>query len=349
MGLSFNIEPLSNELDKIIQSKIDLKTKPIGSLGKLEQIAFQIAKIQNTTVPRLNQPTIVVFAADHGIAKTGLVNPYPQEVTFQMVMNFVQGGAAINIFAKQNNIELKVVDAGVNFDFGETPEIINQKIDFGTKNYLEEQAMTSAQLEDCFIKGSDIVEKTFNSGCNIIGFGEMGISNTSSSALLMSSICDLPIESCVGNGTGVDSEQLQTKIETLGKAQVKHQNIDTNDPMELLQTFGGFEIAQMCGAMLKAAELGMTIIVDGFISTAALLVAQKINSHVLDYCVYSHHSNEKGHGMMLAYLFAKPIIGIDMRLGEGSGIAVAYPLIESACKFLNEMASFESANITNKA
>lgn len=345
---TFNIKPVSNLLDKAIQSKIDLKTKPLGALGTLESIALQLCRIQRTSEPHLYLPTIAVFAADHGIAKEGLVNPYPQEVTFQMVMNFLSKGAAINVFAAQNNIDLKIIDAGVNYDFKATEGLIDTKIAFGTKNYLEEPAMTLEQCNDALTKGAAIVEGCFNAGSNCIGFGEMGIGNTSSSALLMNAICQLPLEDCVGNGTGVNDEQFQLKLNTLKQVQKRHAAINNNDPFALLHTFGGFEIAQMCGGMLKAAELGMTILVDGFISTAALLVAHCINKHVLGYSICTHQSEEQGHRTMLSYLNKKALISISMRLGEGSGIAVAYPLLISACSFMNNMASFESAAVSNK-
>lgn len=348
MGIKFDIAPFPKVLESVIQHKIDGKTKPIEALGRLEKLALQIGSIQQTLTPALTNPTIVVFAADHGIAKEGLVNPYPQEVTYQMVMNFISGGAAINVFAKQNNINLQIVDAGVNHDFGNIEGLIHNKIDFGTQNYLETEAMTLEQCEKAIQSGANVVQKLHNDNCNTVGFGEMGIGNTSSSALLMSLICNLPIEKCVGNGTGVNPEQFQLKLKTLKEVLIKHKNVDQSNPIELLRTFGGFEIAQMCGGMLKAAELKMTILVDGFISTAAMLVASKINNKIVEYAVYSHHSNELGHGLMLAYLMAKPIINIEMRLGEGSGIAVAFPIINSACTFLNEMASFDSAKVTNK-
>jgi nicotinate-nucleotide--dimethylbenzimidazole phosphoribosyltransferase len=345
----FNIQPLSTQLDEAIQTKIDLKTKPIGALGTLESIALQLCRIQQTLEPKLTATTIAVFAADHGIAKEGLVNPYPQEVTFQMVMNFLGKGAAINVFAAQHQIALKVVDAGVNYDFNGAPGLIDAKVAYGTQNYLEGPAMTPEQCEEALQKGADIVVDSHQNGSNCIGFGEMGIGNTSSSALLMSALCGLPLEDCVGKGTGVNTEQFQLKLKTLKQAQEKHQTVDSTDPMLALQTFGGFEIAQMCGGMLKAAELGMCILVDGFISSAALLVAQAFNKNVLDYAICTHQSEEQGHIAMLNYLDKKALISIGMRLGEGSGIAVAYPLLQSACDFMQKMASFEAAAVSNKA
>ena len=325
--------------------KINNKTKPPGSLGLLEKIALQIGTIQNTLTPALNKPTIVVFAGDHGIVKEG-VSPFPQEVTYQMVFNFLQGGAGINVFSQQNGIDIKVVDAGVNFNFDPHPDLINAKIDHGTKSYLDEPAMTEAQCNSAVKKGGDIVQDIYDSGCNVIGFGEMGIGNTSSAAIIMSLLCKLPLEECIGRGTGLDDAGLEKKKTILKQALSKHHFEHT--PLNVLTVFGGFEIAMICGAMLKAAELKMIILVDGFITTAALLVAKGINEQVLDYCIFSHQSNEQGHTSMLQHLKATPVLHLGMRLGEGTGAAVAYPVIQAAVNFLNQMASFESAGVSNQ-
>ena len=325
--------------------KINNKTKPPGSLGLLEKIALQIGTIQNTLTPALNKPTIVVFAGDHGIVKEG-VSPFPQEVTYQMVFNFLQGGAGINVFSQQNGIDIKVVDAGVNFNFDPHPDLINAKIDHGTKSYLDEPAMTEAQCNSAVKKGGDIVQDIYNSGCNVIGFGEMGIGNTSSAALIMSLLCKLPLEECIGRGTGLDDAGLEKKKIILKQALSNHNFEHT--PLNVLTVFGGFEVAMICGAMLKAAELKMIILVDGFITTAALLVAKGINEQVLDYCIFSHQSNEQGHTSMLQHLKATPVLHLGMRLGEGTGAAVAYPVIQAAVNFLNQMASFESAGVSNQ-
>jgi nicotinate-nucleotide--dimethylbenzimidazole phosphoribosyltransferase len=328
-----------------LQHKIDFKTKPIGSLGSLEKLAFQIGLVQNTVTPELSNKTIVVFAGDHGIAKNG-VSAYPQEVTFQMVMNFLQGGAAINIFSNQNNITLKIIDSGVNFDFEINENLTNAKIAYGTNSFLKEKAMTENQLQQCFYKGAEIVNQIFKNGCNVIGFGEMGIGNTSSATMLMSYICNLPIEKCVGRGAGLDDLQFENKITILKQAKTFHGHLE--NPKEVLQTFGGFEIAQMCGAMLSAFENNMLILVDGFIASSAFLVAYKINAAIIKNAIFCHLSDEFGHQNLLNYLGVEPLLKLNMRLGEGTGCAVAYPVIESAVNFLNNMASFESARISNK-
>ncbi len=336
-----------NELFKTaLQKKIDLKTKPLGALGDLETLAFKIGCIQNTKSPKISNPTIVVFAGDHGIAKKGEVNPFPQEVTAQMVYNFINGGAAINVFTKTNDIHLKVVDAGVNHTFENDLNIINAKIDFGTKNYQDQPAMTLTQCQEACFKAEKIVTNIYSNGCNTIGFGEMGISNTSSASLLMAYIMNIPITECVGSGTGLNSDGINKKSNILSEIYNKY---NPQTPQEALATFGGFEIAMLCGAILKAAELKMVIVIDGFIVSAALLVAQAINKNVLDYCVFAHNSNEQGHIKILEFLNVKPLLSLELRLGEGTGAALAMPLIKASADFLNNMASFESAGISNES
>jgi nicotinate-nucleotide--dimethylbenzimidazole phosphoribosyltransferase len=345
------METVSTTLQSELRHKIDFKTKPPGSLGMLEGIALRVGKIQQSLTPQLHKPHIVVFAGDHGIAATGLVNPFPQAVTAQMVLNFLAGGAAINVFCRQNHIELKVVDSGVNFsfDYGIGGErFISAKIAPGTKNYLHENAMTEREALFAIEKGKEIVAGIAAKGCNMIGFGEMGIGNTSSAALIMSSILQMPIDKCAGRGTGVNEEQLRIKIETLEKVFIIHKlDSISNDPVQLLAKIGGFEIAMMAGASLEAARQRMVIVVDGFISTASLLIAHQINESVLANCVFGHCSEEAGHRKMLDYLEAEPLLRLGLRLGEGTGAALAMPLIQSAVNFLNEMASFESAGVSS--
>ncbi|WP_437824739.1 nicotinate-nucleotide--dimethylbenzimidazole phosphoribosyltransferase [Tenacibaculum mesophilum] len=343
--MTTTITPISKDLQNELQEEINFKTKPIGALGSLEKIAMQIGLIQNTTTPVLSKPTIMVFAGDHGIATTGKVSPYPQEVTQQMVFNFLQGGAAINVFCKQNNIHLNIVDAGVNADFETHPQLTNAKIAKGTQDYSTTKAMTSKQCQEALEKGRQLVRKVYSEGCNVIGFGEMGISNTSSAALLMSYFTNTPIENCVGRGTGVDDKGLQTKIDILCEVYKLHAD-SISTPMEVLTAFGGFEIVMMCGAMLEAASLKMTLLIDGFIVTAALLAAHAMESDILDYCIFCHNSGEQGHQKMLEFLNAEPLLNLGLRLGEGTGCAVAFPIIQSSVNFLNEMATFKSANVS---
>ncbi len=328
---------------KALQEKINNKTKPLGALGQLETLALQIGSIQNTLNPKLSNPTILVFAADHGIEG---VSAYPSEVTAQMVLNFLQGGAAINAFCQQHDITLEIIDAGVNYDFQSQPQLIDAKIAKGTKNYLHDMAMTMAELNLCFEKSSEIIETVFQRGCNIIGFGEMGIANTSSASLIMSQLSGIALSLCVGRGTGLNDEQLQHKLELLTQAQNRHPNL--TKPKEILATFGGFEIAQICGAMLAAYQKNMLLMIDGFIASAAFLVAQHIEPKIQQNAIFCHLSDESGHKLLLDYLNAKPLLQLGMRLGEGTGCAVAYPIINSAVTFLNQMASFDSAGVSDK-
>jgi len=338
----FDIQPLSQALAPALQAKIDQKTKPLGALGQLEALALQIGLIQNSLSPSLTKPCIIVFAGDHGVAAAG-VSAYPQAVTAQMVANFASGGAAINVFARQHQIDLLIVDAGVNADLSAMPGLIDAGIGKGTANFLEQPAMTREQCAMALAKGAELVLKQRDQGCNCIGFGEMGIGNTSSAALIMHCLTGLPLENCVGRGTGLDDAQLRHKVSILQQALTRHPGL--SDPSEVLATFGGFEIAMMTGAYLKAAELSMLILVDGFIAGSALLAAAGLRPAVLDYCVFSHMSGEQGHRALLDHLHARPLLNLDMRLGEGSGIALAYPLLLSAVVFLNEMATFAEAGV----
>src|SRR5687767_7892482 len=300
---------------------INTKTKPIGSLGRLEEIALQVGIIQNTTKPSIKAPHIVVFAADHGIAATGLVNPYPQEVTAQMVLNFINGGAAINVFCRQNKIQLKVIDAGVKYDFASryNKDFINAKIANGTNDYNGGHAMSNEEALAAIAKGRQIVlQVSSETNCNCIGIGEMGIGNTSSASLIMSSILGLPVEDCIGCGTGTDDEQFQIKTKVLMEVYAFHELRKlSSSPLTLLSQIGGLEIAQMVGAYLEAFEEKMIIVVDGFISTAALLLAHQINPLVLENCIFAHTSSEKGHSSILNYFKVKPLLNLGLRLGEG--------------------------------
>jgi nicotinate-nucleotide--dimethylbenzimidazole phosphoribosyltransferase len=329
-----------------LQSKIDNKTKPAGSLGRLELLALKIGLMQNTLTPRLQRPVMMVFAGDHGIVDAG-VSPFPQAVTQQMVLNFLAGGAGINVFAKQSGMQVRVIDAGVNHVFPPHPELIDAKVEMGTRNFLHEPAMTAAQCEQSLMRGAELAQAEINAGSNVFGFGEMGIGNTSVAAALMSVLCGLPVAQCAGRGTGLDDAGLQKKIAVIERA-LQHHHLDGKDPIQALATFGGFEIAMMAGAMLGAAEQKALLIIDGFIATAALLVAARMQPAVLEYCVFAHCSDEAGHKLLLEQLHAEPLLGLGLRLGEGTGAALAYPLIQAAVNFLNNMASFESANISRQ-
>jgi len=340
--LGFVICSRSETLGSLLQAKIDQKTKPLGALGQLESLGLQIGLCQNTLTPHLNKPCIIIFAGDHGIVESG-VSAYPQTVTAQMVANFLSGGAAISVFARQHKLELLIVDAGVNADLTSHPGLIDAKIGKGTKNFLTQSAMTIDACIEAIQAGAERVLQQHDDGCNCIGFGEMGIGNTSSAAMLMHCLTAMPLAQCVGRGTGLNDDQLHNKVGILQQALKQHKGI--TEPLDVLATFGGFEIAMMVGAYLKAAELGMLIMVDGFIASTALLVAYKLHPQVLDYCVFSHVSSEQGHQALLDQLNAKALLKLDLRLGEGSGIALAYPLLQSAVIFLNEMATFSEAGV----
>jgi len=335
---------ITADFSTLLQEKIDTKTKPVGSLGTIEKLAFQLATVFESLSPKIINPNIVVFAADHGIANHG-VSAYPQDVTRQMVANFLEGGAAINVFCKQNDIMLSIVDAGVNYDFPTNTGLINNKIAKGTQSFLHIPAMSETELDLCFEKGKAVVENIAKTGSNCIGFGEMGIGNTSPASVLMSILTGYSIEDCTGKGTGVEDEKLLQKQNLLQKA---IQNYAGQAELKAqLAYFGGFEIMQMASAMLEAFNQKMIILVDGFICSVAFLIASKINPEIIKNAVFCHCSAEKAHQKLLDYLNAKPILNLDLRLGEGTGCAIAFPILKSAEVFLNEMASFESAGVSN--
>ena len=342
---TWTIIPPDAALSAAIRHRIDTKTKPLGALGQLEALAHQIALVQQTLTPALHRPHVLVFAADHGIAQAG-VSQYPPEVTHQMVRNFAGGGAAINVFCRQHGLGLTIVDAGVRGSFADLPAVRDEKIAEGTRNFLHEPAMSAAQCADALRRGARLTDELHAAGCNVLGVGEMGIGNTSAAAVLMHLLTGRPLAECVGRGTGLDAAGLAHKLATLTQAVAAHPGIGP-DPLAVLATFGGFEIAQMCGALLRAAEHGMLLLIDGFIASAALLVAARLAPAVLGYCVFCHESGEQGHRLLLAELGGQPLLRLGLRLGEGTGAALAYPLVQAAAAFLNEMASFESAGVSD--
>ena len=330
-------------LAAMLDQAISSKTKPPGSLGALETLARQVGLIQQSVDVTVRAPAIIVFAADHGVVAEG-ISAYPQSVTWQMVENFLAGGAAINVFARQSGCALQVVDAGVNHDFGPRDGLVDCKVAMGTANFALHSAMSGAQCAQAMEHGMRLVRRLEG---NVVGFGEMGIGNTTAAAALMHKLTGIPVAHCVGAGTGLTPEGILHKQQVIEAAVAKHSGVD--DPLAILATFGGFEIAMIAGAMLKAAERRMVLLIDGFIVTSALLVAAKIAPAILDYCVFSHCSDENGHRRMLAHLNAKPLLDLGLRLGEGTGCALALPLLYAASAFLREMATFESAQVSDKA
>lgn len=335
-----NIENLRHDLKK----RIDSKTKPPGSLGMLEDLALKIGLILKTDKPCISNPQILVFASDHGVTEEG-ISAFPSEVTAQMVLNFLSGGAAINVFCRQHKIGLGVVNAGVKGSFESVNGLINRPVDFGTNNFCREPAMSIQQLDQALNLGASLVAERHRQDCNVIGFGEMGIGNTTSAAALMSFYLDLAPKDCIGRGTGIDDEGLKRKEKAITVARELHS--DKTQPREILAAVGGFEIAAIAGGMLKAKELNMVILVDGFIASAAALAASMMESSTKDNMIFCHVSAEQAHKLLLDKMDAKPILDLNLRLGEGSGVAVAFPLLHSATLFLENMASFESAGVSD--
>jgi nicotinate-nucleotide--dimethylbenzimidazole phosphoribosyltransferase len=329
-------------LIQALNATIDYKTKPLGSLGQLEAIAKQIGLIQQTTQPVLCNPGIFVFAADHGITAEN-ISAYPQSVTWQMVENFLAQGAAINVFARQNNCALHIVDAGVNHDFGNRPGLIHRKVKWGTRNFVQEPAMTMAECNQAMEAGMRLVQE-FDG--NVLGFGEMGIGNTTAAAAIMHKVTGLAVADCVGAGTGLSAEGVRHKQHVIEQAVQRYASVSS--PMDILATFGGFEIAMISGAMLQAAHQRKILLIDGFIVTSALLVAAQLQPEILDYCLFAHCSDEQGHRQMLEYMKARPLLQLGLRLGEGTGCALALPLLHAAVNFMNEMATFASASVSEK-
>jgi len=330
-------------LASALQAAIDNKTKPQGSLGVLEFVAHRIGLIQQSRTPRIDRAAVVVFAADHGVVAEN-ISAYPQSVTWQMVENFLQQGAAINVFARQNDCALHIVDAGVNHEFGEREGLISRKLGPGTRNFAQEPAMSAAQCEQALQHGMDLVAAM---PVDVLGFGEMGIGNTTAAAAIMHKITGIAVEECVGAGTGLAADGIRRKQHVIEQAVTLHAGAD--EPLDILRTFGGFEIAMIAGAMLKAAERRMVLLIDGFIVTSALLVAAKLQPDILDYCLFSHCSDEHGHRRMLQHLDARPLMQLDLRLGEGTGSALALPLLHAAVNFLAQMATFSSAQVSEKS
>jgi nicotinate-nucleotide--dimethylbenzimidazole phosphoribosyltransferase len=327
-----------------LRHRIDHKTKPLGSLGRLESLALQLGLILRSETPALEQPQMVVFAGDHGLAARG-VSAFPSDVTWQMVENFLAGGAAVSVLARQHGLALTVVDAGVARDIAPRDGLLARKIAPGTADASVGPAMTLAQCHAALQAGADVVRQLPG---NALLLGEMGIGNTSSAALLMSRLTGAPLVQCVGRGTGLDDAGLQRKLAVLRKALKANASAPATQPVQVLAALGGFEIAMMCGAVLEAAAQNRVIVVDGFIATSAVLVAQAVQPLVLQRCVFAHQSDEAGHARLLAWLGAQPLLHLGLRLGEGSGAALAWPLLGSACRILREMASFADAGVSER-
>jgi nicotinate-nucleotide--dimethylbenzimidazole phosphoribosyltransferase len=341
------IEATANAaLASSLQYKIDHKTKPLGSLGQLEHLALQLGLIQRSDTLTFDAPQMLVFAADHGIALEA-VSAFPQAVTVQMVANMLAGGAAISVLARQHSFALQVVDAGVASDmppeWADHPQLIKRKMAHGTHNLATGPAMTAHQLHASLQAGSDVLASLPG---NVVAFGDMGIANTSPAALLIHRLAGVSIADATGRGTGLTDPQLVHKQAVLAKAAALHASATT--PLDALAALGGFEIAMMTGAMLQAASQRRLILVDGFIAGSAALCACALAPAVQDYMVFCHRSAERGHQRLLVHLKARPLLDLDLRLGEGTGALLAWPLVQSAALLLNQMASFESAGVSAK-
>lgn len=345
MIYSFNIKEPDRAIIPSLQHKIDNLTKPKGSLGMLEELALQIGWIQQTLSPQLQNPYHIVFIGDHGIAAEG-VSRSPQEVTYQMLLNFINGGAGVNFLANQHHIKLKFVDVGLVQDISnlDHPALSHDKIRLSTSNYLYGPAMSNEECIKALNIGAKHTKECYDKGCNIISFGELGMTNTSASALWMHYLTKLDLIQCIGAGSDHTGNIISHKRQVLSECTKNYRGNST--PLSIMQYFGGFEMVAAVGAMMQAAELKMTILIDGFIMTNCLLMAKALSPNIVNYAIFGHQGDEPGHAMVLKSLKAKPILNLGLRLGEGTGALCAYPIVASAIHMINEMSSFECVKVT---
>lgn len=340
------IVPTDKTLQSSIQEKIDNLNKPKGSLGRLESLAMQVCLIQNSLTPKLKHPCHILFGGDHGIEKEN-VSASPREVTWQQMINYGKGGGGVNMFCRQHDFSLRVVDVGVDYDLEGYTHIIHRKIQRGTANFRFSPAMNATDYSKALSTGAEQVDECFSEGCNVISFGEMGIANTSPSSILMHLLLGIPLGDCVGAGSGLNAQGVQHKYEVLKESVDTFLRCNPSAPIDtILSYFAGFEMVAAIGAMLRAAELRMIVLVDGFIMTACMLAAAKMDKNVLDYAVFGHQGDEGGHKLMLQEMGAEPLLHLGMRLGEGTGAICAYPILQSAVNMINEMDNFAHAQIT---
>ena len=343
---TFDIHPTNKTLQKTVQQKIDNLNKPKGSLGRLEELAMQVCLIQQTLSPKLSHPCHLLLGGDHGIEREG-VSVSPREVTWQQMINFTHGGGGVNMFCRQHGFKLRIVDVGVDYDFpienGEL-RIENYKIARGTKNFLYEPAMTEEEFNQAIQVGVDLVDDCIAEGCTVLSIGEMGIGNTSPSSIWMHLFGDIPLKDCIGAGAGLDTPGIRHKYEVLKKAVERYKQ--NQEPVPVIRYFGGFEMIAAIGAMLRAAEQHLIILIDGFIMTACALATIRLYPDSQDYMIFTHCGDESGHRMMLDIVDAKPLLNLGLRLGEGTGALCAYPIIDSAVRMINEMNNFKDAEIT---
>jgi nicotinate-nucleotide--dimethylbenzimidazole phosphoribosyltransferase len=341
-----SIPPLDEAAMDAARERQNQLTKPQGSLGRLEELSIRIAGITGQARPAIQHKVITVMAGDHGVVAEG-VSAFPQEVTPQMVANFLHGGAAINALARHVDARVVVVDMGVAADLPPHPGLVDKKVAYGTANMAQGPAMTREQAEQALLAGADVVQTQLQPGLDILGTGDMGIGNTTPSAAIAAALTGRDPAEIAGRGTGLDDAGVQHKIEVIRRALAVNQP-DPGDALDVLAKVGGFEIAGLAGAMLAAAANRVPVMVDGFISTAAAMIAVGLAPDVRSYLIASHHSQEQGHGVMLDWLGLTPLLDLDLRLGEGTGAALGISLAEAACKVLDEMATFAEAAVAGK-
>ena len=342
--MTFNIHPVNTALRQQIIDKIDNLTKPKGSLGRLEELALKICLVQQTLTPELRSPHNVLFAADHGVIEEG-VSVSPKEVTWQQLGHFAKGGAGINFLCEQHGFKLVLVDAGVDYDIPAGRGIIDKKVRKSTRNFRHEAAMTPDEFDLCLRRGAEVMDEIHaTTDCNIVSFGEMGSGNTSASSMWMHLFTGISLDRCIGAGAGLDNAGIRHKYNVLSASLDGYKGDGSVESK--MAWFGGYEMVMAVGAMLRAAELGMIIIVDGFIMTSCILAASKLCPAVLDYAIFGHQGDESGHKLMLEALDVKALLHLDLRLGEGSGAVCAYPIIESAVRMITRMDTFAQVSVT---
>ncbi len=351
---NFNIQPTDKALQTAIQAKIDNLNKPKGSLGRLEEVAMQVCLIQQTLEPSLAHPCHLLLGGDHGIEREG-VSVSPREVTWQQMINFTRGGGGVNMFCRQHGFQLRIVDVGVDYDLSSVSGIIDRKIARGTRNFLYEPAMSEEEFNEAIEVGAHLVDDCITEGCRILSIGEMGIGNTSPSSIWMHLFGNIPLSDCIGAGAGLNNDGIRHKYEVLSEALSRHQSSLTPHTSHLtpltshltpLRIFGGFEMIAAIGAMLRAAEQHLVILIDGFIMTACAVAAIRLYPASQDYMVFTHCGDESGHKRMLDIVGARPLLRLGLRLGEGTGALCAFPIIDSAVRMMNEMNNFQNAKIT---
>jgi nicotinate-nucleotide--dimethylbenzimidazole phosphoribosyltransferase len=341
-----DIKPLDETAMQAARARQDILTKPRGSLGRLEELSIQLAGMKADPFPFVERKAVIVMAADHGVAIEG-VSAYPAEVTAQMVLNFLRGGAAINVLARQVGARVTIVDIGVASEFEPVDGLLRRKVMCGTRNLAQGPAMTREEAEQALQVGIDVLDEEAANGLDLVATGDMGIGNTTASSAIVAALTGLPVAQVVGRGTGIDDHGLEHKIKIIEQALVVNQP-NTNDALDVLCKVGGLEIAGLAGVMIAAACHRIPVVVDGFISTAAAMIAVGLAPGVRDYLISAHQSVEIGHQAMLKHLNLIPLLDLGMRLGEGTGAALAFHLIDASARVLREMATFDEAGVSDK-